>query len=527
VNETRQAAVAALLPEIAQATVTRRRTRHRLLRALVVLAAVLVVVAIFGGAWIIEHRHDGLDTQHDTAVTALAPADLARYRAAAASAPVPADAPIVLTYHDINPVGRDSTYVVRPSAFEAQMRMLHEAGYRSLTADQFAGYVRGSFDPPSRSVLITFDDGTAGLWVYADRILARYGFHAVSFVITGRVGTHRPYYLTWPEIARLSGTGRWDFESHTHDLHSAVPTGPGTVGSNLSNRLYINGVLESMDAFRRRVSGDLQRSVDDLVAHDLPRPQLFAYPFSDIVGKVTDPTTTQFPKDVVARLFTASFVDVSPTALPASHRVAAIRMIQRLEVFTHDTDRDIFGEMRQMSTLPVAALDPSATDADWFEEGGDSAPVRLTPGSVAVDAGSLTYVQANWAPQRTSDWVGYRADVTVSGLSEQHDVTGSVRARVGSSGEITVRLAAHEAQIRDSTGQLIRVLRLASAPSHHVSITVREHATVVRVDAGAPVTVSSGGGPLSHGGIGITVRRAARTDAFPTFAELRVAPADG
>jgi peptidoglycan/xylan/chitin deacetylase (PgdA/CDA1 family) len=527
VRPTRQAAVSELLPEIAQAPVTRRRARHHLLRGVVVLAAVLVVLAVFGGTWVIEHRHDGLDAQHDTGASALAPADRARYLAAAARPMVAGEAPIVLTYHDINPVGRDSTYIVRPVAFEAQMQMLHAAGYRTLTADQFAAYVQGRFVPAPRSVLITFDDGTAGLWVYADRILARYGFHAVSFVITGRVGTHRPYYLTWPEIAHLSRTGRWDFESHTHDLHSAVPIGPGRVGSNLSNRIYTNGALESMDDFRTRVSGDLQRSVDDLVAHDLPRPQLFAYPFSDIVGKVTDRTTTQFPKDVVAQLFTASFVDISPTALPASRRVAAIRMIQRLEVFTHDTDGDIFGEMTQMSTLPVAVIDPLTTDPRWFEDGGHPAPVRVGPQSVSVDAASLTYAKADWAPQRTSDWVGYRADATVAGLSEQHDVTGSVRARAGSAAEITVRVSAHEAQISDATGKRLQVVRVPSRASHRVTITVHERATEIRLDGGAPTIVPCTGGDLSHGGIGIAVRRAALPDPFPTFGALRVTPDAG
>ena len=76
---------------------------------------------------------------------------------------------------------------------------------------------------PPHSVMITFDDGAKGVWQYADPVLARYDLHATAFIITGFVGTHAPYYMTWDEIAELHDSGRWDIEAHTHLGHVQVP----------------------------------------------------------------------------------------------------------------------------------------------------------------------------------------------------------------------------------------------------------------------------------------------------------------
>jgi len=65
----------------------------------------------------------------------------------------------VLTYHGINPE-IDSEYTITPKAFAEQMAMLRQAGFHTITAEQYARFPGGSAkDLPSRPILITVDDG--------------------------------------------------------------------------------------------------------------------------------------------------------------------------------------------------------------------------------------------------------------------------------------------------------------------------------------------------------------------------------
>ena len=70
--------------------------------------------------------------------------------------------------------------------------------------------------------MITFDDGTHGLWTHADKILERHGMHGVSFLITGNVGAKRPYYLSWQEIDRMAAFRPLGFSvAHPQDARPA------------------------------------------------------------------------------------------------------------------------------------------------------------------------------------------------------------------------------------------------------------------------------------------------------------------
>ena len=104
------------------------------------------------------------------------------------------------------------------------MRMIHDAGLDHPDGRP-AGPVARTGEPlPPHSLMVTFDDGARGVWRFADPVLARFNQHAVAFIITGFVGTHEPYYMTWDEIADLHNSGRWDLEAHTHLGHVQVPS---------------------------------------------------------------------------------------------------------------------------------------------------------------------------------------------------------------------------------------------------------------------------------------------------------------
>src|SRR5690606_754156 len=78
--------------------------------------------------------------------------------------------------------------------FEDQLRWLRRHGYRSLNSAQFAGHLAGQ-SVPSKSILITFDDGYLDNWVYAYPLLKQYGYSAMLFLVTSwaNEGPVRPF----------------------------------------------------------------------------------------------------------------------------------------------------------------------------------------------------------------------------------------------------------------------------------------------------------------------------------------------
>jgi biofilm PGA synthesis lipoprotein PgaB len=192
---------------------------------------------------------------------------------------------IVLCYHDLSRQDTDP-YAVTPRAFANQMAALKEAGFETISLEEFTAYQRGEdVDLPERPLLITFDDGTKSNWIFADPILREAGFEATDFLITADVSHHQPYYLLWEEVEAMADSGRWSFGSHTDDGHGFVPIDrAGAEGPFLTNREWLpkQGRLETRDEYEVRVSADLERSIARMQAHGLPRPTAFAYPFSAV-----------------------------------------------------------------------------------------------------------------------------------------------------------------------------------------------------------------------------------------------------
>ena len=150
----------------------------------------------------------------------------------------------VLMYHHIS--SETGPITTTPKNFDSQMKGLVDAGYTTLTADEFADFLAGKPTPP-KSVLLTFDDGYLDNWVHAHPILKKYGLRATMFVVTGMIGDGplRPCagqegvslprlpghlecralwtagstdsaMLRWSEIQAMRAAGTFEFHCHTH-----------------------------------------------------------------------------------------------------------------------------------------------------------------------------------------------------------------------------------------------------------------------------------------------------------------------
>lgn len=144
----------------------------------------------------------------------------------------------IFMYHRVAPEGSSvlADYRVSPDAFEDQLRYLRDAGYYSLTLDEWHIAAERKKPLPGKPILLTFDDGYCDFKEYAWPLLKQYGFSATVFLVASQIGkTNRwdAYYgeslplLDWPDILLLQKEGI-EFGSHT-------ATHPHLTGISLSD----------------------------------------------------------------------------------------------------------------------------------------------------------------------------------------------------------------------------------------------------------------------------------------------------
>ncbi|CAM5287597.1 NodB homology domain-containing protein OS=Streptomyces fumanus OX=67302 GN=GCM10018772_41190 PE=4 SV=1 [Streptomyces fumanus] len=486
--------------------------RRALVRGALGLLCVAVVALPFTLAW----RYDALHR----AVAAQAPAP------AAGAAPVPrvaapaAAPPVVLAYHDVGDE-RHGRFTVSPRRLDTHLRALREAGYRTLSTREFTAYLRTGRAPAPRSVYLTFDDGAHGLWVHADPILRRYGMRAAAFLITGRVGTHRPYYLTWPEIGRMAESGRWDFQTHTDDGHDRAPVdATGHRASVFGHRLWLAAERrrETVREYRRRIAADLDRSVRAVTAHGLPRPELFAHPFSE----ATDGTDARVLDAVLRERFTAALTNSARRPLPPGPRAAAAGQVQRTAVTRGTTAAALLRSIaRQAPVAPGAAGRPLERAGDWeFPDDMAGTGVGALTGKGPYPPGHR-YIWAGHRPVATADWTSYRLRAAVSGLRGPGTGAG-ITVRAGSGHPVKLTVGRGAARL---AGQgRVRSCRLDPAAGHGLAVTVTPAQVRVSVD-GRPCALLRAhrrDEAEGAGGFALDVRDDDRSGHWPAFTSLTV-----
>jgi peptidoglycan/xylan/chitin deacetylase (PgdA/CDA1 family) len=128
----------------------------------------------------------------------------------------------ILCYHQIrdwkptdSKVSR--TYIVPPAAFAAQMRMLADSGYHTITPDQLYSYLISGASLPVKPILLSFDDTDLDQYTVAYPEMKKYGFKGVFFIMTVSLG--RPHYMSRDQVRTLSDDGN-TIGSHTWDHHN-------------------------------------------------------------------------------------------------------------------------------------------------------------------------------------------------------------------------------------------------------------------------------------------------------------------
>jgi peptidoglycan/xylan/chitin deacetylase (PgdA/CDA1 family) len=150
----------------------------------------------------------------------------------------------VLMYHHVSP--NPGLVTVSPQTFAVHMEHVQRAGYHTLSADKFLAFLRGKQTVPTRSILITFDDGFLDNYVYAFPELKKRGLRATIFVVTSwaQDAAIRPHagettsppptpdhksckaainsgradevMMRWSEMVLAEKAGVFEIHSHTH-----------------------------------------------------------------------------------------------------------------------------------------------------------------------------------------------------------------------------------------------------------------------------------------------------------------------
>jgi len=134
----------------------------------------------------------------------------------------------VLMYHRVGRAQNawERRYCVTPERFAQQLRRLGDRGYHACTIDELFGWLQEGIPLAGKPLLITFDDGYAGVHRHALPALRGLGWPATVFLVSGQIGgrdhwcasrnhggTSYPL-LDAEQIAEMSEAG-FSFHSHS------------------------------------------------------------------------------------------------------------------------------------------------------------------------------------------------------------------------------------------------------------------------------------------------------------------------
>jgi poly-beta-1,6-N-acetyl-D-glucosamine N-deacetylase len=445
------------------------------------------------------------------APSASLPPDLvARLRAL--PSPGPHEGPLVLTFHGVEP-GPLSPFAISPGRLQSELTLLHAAGYRTISAARFLAWQHGGRPLPPKSVLLTFDDGLAAEWRYVDPILAQLGFHATAFLITGHIDGGA-FYLTSGEVRRMAESGRWSFGAHTAHGHTYVPTKPhAPLEAFLVARRWLPAQRrrETLAEFTRRVRLDTSEALAWFSAHRLPRPRLFAYPFSAVSSP--DAAATAASGRILAATFAARFLDDSTGGMTSAAQQRR-GLFRRLDVLGTDSLPRFVSEIEAATPLPPARTRTLA--AGIWTRGSGTGRVVVRPTGLTLQAGKSGWLETALAPTRTLSWRAYDVSAQASGLDGTAAAGISVPMTAGA--EISLSVSRGWFEVRGGADRAV----LAQGPlpersQHWLRVRVGGGKAAVAVDAEPVADV-----PVAHATGGPSLYVSAAVGTQLRFTQIRV-----
>lgn len=221
----------------------------------------------------------------------------------------------ILMYHGV--VAAPDQENTLQSNFVAQMEMLKENGYQTITLQDFENWRDGKYTLPHRPIIITFDDGRKDSYYPTDDVLKKLGFSATIFLASGKANNNESFFLSWPELIQLQKSGRWDIEAHGQFSHDKIPIdGFGAFGRFLNSKEFIDGQLETTAEFEQRVQNDYESNIADIKKHLGKTPRYFSIPLNDYGEKAVSnyAGAVPFNRQLIQKYFKLAFIQVNDSS---------------------------------------------------------------------------------------------------------------------------------------------------------------------------------------------------------------------
>lgn len=120
----------------------------------------------------------------------------------------------ILMYHHVSDK-LNTRYAITLSTFRAQMAILHDQGYQTVSVSQLADVIRAGGSLPAKPVVITFDDGYLDTYANAFPIMEEFGFTGTVYIITSTLEEGQTYgYMQAAQLKALVRAG-WEIGSHS------------------------------------------------------------------------------------------------------------------------------------------------------------------------------------------------------------------------------------------------------------------------------------------------------------------------
>lgn len=207
----------------------------------------------------------------------------------------------ILTYHHLAPEGTfepNSPVIISPMVFSAQMQLLKDQGYHTITSQDLYDYLRKDIALPEKPVLITFDDGYESNYTLAYPVLKKLGMKAVINIVVGFTPGEEeglfpgggstagaPFlkqnHLTWEQMREMVLSGLIEIQSHTYDSHRLVPAEDGKRRPALTTQKYLRSEdrKELWEEYTQRVYNDLTKAKETIEQKLGTKVTVLAYPY--------------------------------------------------------------------------------------------------------------------------------------------------------------------------------------------------------------------------------------------------------
>ena len=211
--------------------------------------------------------------------------------------PEPSDNLTVIGYHEIinSKNALIPQYAVTTQQFQQHILWLQKNGFHFISIDQLIQAHQGKYHLPQKPVLLTVDDGYASFYQNAYPIVKANKIPVVLAVVGSWLqpkegqkvdfsgeSIQRNQMLSWAELKEMQNSGWVEIASHSYDLHRGILANPqGNLEPAAVTRLYDpkTASYENDMAYQQRISRDLKKNNEILIAHGLKSPRVMVWPY--------------------------------------------------------------------------------------------------------------------------------------------------------------------------------------------------------------------------------------------------------